>query len=62
MKVRLLHTWTKLAPHLSTPMQKRALLEQAIAVREAAGQEAMAGIDRQDIEAAFDQAAALLSV
>ena len=62
VKIRLLQTWTKLAPHLSTPMQRHALLEQATAVREAAGQEAMAGIDRQDIEAAFGQAAALLSV
>ena len=62
VKIRLLQTWTKLAPHLSTPMQRHALLGQATAVREAAGQEAMAGIDRQDIEAAFGQAAALLSV
>ena len=61
VKVRLLHTWTKLAPHLSTPMQKRALLEQANAVREAAAQETMAGIDREDIEIAFGQAVALLS-
>jgi uncharacterized membrane protein len=62
VKIRLLQTWTKLAPHLSTPMQRHALLEQATAVREAAGQEAMAGIDRRDIEAAFAQAAGLLSV
>jgi uncharacterized membrane protein len=61
VKVRLLHTWTKLAPHLSTPMQKPALLEQANAVREAAAQEAMAGIDREDIEIAFGRAVALLS-
>jgi uncharacterized membrane protein len=61
IKIRLLQTWTKLAPHLSTSRQKHALLEQANAVREAAAQEAMAGIDREEIETAFAQAAALLS-
>jgi len=61
VNIRLLHTWTKLAPHLTTPMQKGALLEQANAVWEVAAQEAMAGIDRADIKIAFERAVALLS-
>ena len=61
VKIRLLHTWTKLAPNLTTPMQKQALLEQVQAVWEAASQEAMVAIDRAEIQIAYDRAVASLS-
>jgi len=61
VKIRLLHTWTKLAPSLTTPMQNQALLDQVHAVWEVASQEVMATIDREDIRIAYDRAVASLS-
>jgi uncharacterized membrane protein len=61
VKIRLLHTWAKLALDLTTATQKEALLEQVHAVWEAASQEGMAAIDRADVKIAFDRALASLS-
>ena len=51
----------KLAPHLTTPMQRQALLEQVHAVWDVASLEAMAAIDRADIQIAYDKVVASLS-
>jgi uncharacterized membrane protein len=59
--IRLLHTWARLAPHLTAPGQHQALLEQANAVWEVASREPMAAMDRADIKATFDGAVAALS-
>jgi uncharacterized membrane protein len=61
VKIRLLSTWTALAPHLSTPAQNQALLEQANAIWEFASQEAMAAMDRAEIKVAYDEAVVSLS-
>ncbi len=61
VKIHLLHTWSRLAPDLTNPMQSHALLEQAQAVWEATSQETMATVDRADIKLAYDSSVELLS-
>jgi uncharacterized membrane protein len=61
VKIRLLQTWAKLAPDITTPTQNQALLEQVNAVWEVACLETMAATDRADIKIAYDSAVASLS-
>jgi uncharacterized membrane protein len=61
VKVRLLDTWSRLAPDLRNSKQRQSLLEQAHAVWEAASQEMMAAVDRADIKLAYDRSVELLS-
>ena len=61
VKIRLLDTWSRLAPDLTNPAQSQSLLEQARAVWEAASQETMAAADRADIKLAYDRSVDLLS-
>jgi uncharacterized membrane protein len=61
VKVHLLHTWSRLAPDLTNPIQSQALLEQAQAVWETSSQETMAAVDRADIKLAYDSSVELLS-
>jgi uncharacterized membrane protein len=61
VKIHLLHTWSRLAPDLTNPIQSQSLLEQAQAVWEATSQETMAAVDRADIKLAYDSSVELLS-
>ena len=61
VKIRLLDTWSRLAPDLTNSRQSQSLLEQAQAVWEAASQETMAAVDRADIKLAYDRLVELLS-
>ena len=61
VKIRLLDTWSRLAPDLRNSKQSQSLLEQAQAVWEATSQETMAAVDRADIKLAYDRSVELLS-
>ncbi len=61
VKIHLLHTWSRLAPDLTNPIQCQSLLEQAQAVWEATDQETMVAVDRADIKLAYDSSVELLS-
>jgi uncharacterized membrane protein len=61
VKIHLLHTWSRLAPDLTNPIQSQSLLEQAQAVWETTSQETMAAVDRADIKLAYDSSVELLS-
>jgi uncharacterized membrane protein len=61
IKIHLLHTWSRLAPDLTNPIQSQSLLEQAQAVWETTSQETMAAADRADIKIAYDSSVELLS-
>jgi len=49
----MLDTIRRVAPKLAAPEVRRALMDQADAIREVSGQKPLATIDRRDIEAAW---------
>jgi uncharacterized membrane protein len=61
VKIHLLRTWSRVAPDLTSPMQRQSLLEQTQAEWEATSQETMVAVDRADIELAYDNSLELLS-
>jgi hypothetical protein len=61
VKSHLLHTWSRLVPDLTNPVQSQSLLEQAQAVWETTSQETMAAVDRADIKLAYEGSVELLS-
>ena len=54
--IRMLEICTRLAPLMKTDEQRRALLEQAEALWEAASSAPLVGVDRTDVESAFQAA------
>jgi uncharacterized membrane protein len=59
--IRMLETWTRLAPLMRTDEQRQALLEQVEALWEAASSASLVRMDRKDVEAAYRAARGALA-